>query len=100
MQKCGLLVRITAKVGKENELSTFLESALPLAQEEAGTVAWYAIKINERTFGIFDTFHSETERNSHIAGAIAKALFAKAPELLESAPSIEKINLLAVKSAS
>ncbi len=99
MEKCGLLVTLKSKSGKEEELASFLTSALPLAQAEVGTRAWYAIKINHNTFGIFDTFPSDTERQLHISGAIAKALFEKAPELLESEPRIEKIDLLASKAA-
>lgn len=99
MENCGLLVRLKAKAGKEEELSAFLKSALPLAQAELGTSAWYAIQIEPQTFGIFDTFPSDMERNAHIGGAIAKALFAKAPELLDAEPAIEKISILAAKNS-
>jgi quinol monooxygenase YgiN len=99
MEKCGLLVRLRAKNGKEKDLERFIQSALPLAEAELGTKAWYAIKINENTFGIFDTFPSDTERQAHLSGAIAKALFARAPELLAETPSIEAIELLASKAA-
>ncbi len=43
MVKFALLVRLTAKVGKENALQEFITSALPLAMEEPDTAAWYAI---------------------------------------------------------
>jgi quinol monooxygenase YgiN len=98
MQNCGLLVRLEAKSGKEEALAEFLVSALPLAQAESGTSAWYAIEMAPGTFGIFDTFPSDTERNAHIGGEIARALFAKAPELLRQEPKIEKVSILAVKA--
>lgn len=93
----GLLVRLEAKPGKEKELEEFLQSALPLALDEPGTESWYAIRINESTFGIFDTFTDDAGRDTHLNGPIAKALMTKAPELLASNPVIEKIDVLAVK---
>lgn len=93
----GLLVRLEAKPGKEKELEEFLQSALPLALDESGTENWYAIRINDSTFGIFDTFADDTGRDAHLNGPIAKALMAKAPDLLASNPVIEKIDVLAVK---
>ncbi|QEM12531.1 putative quinol monooxygenase [Mucilaginibacter rubeus] len=97
MVKFALLARLEAKPGKEQEVADFITSALPLAQQEADTVSWYALKIGPSTFGIFDTFETEAGREAHLGGEIAKALMAKAPELLASAPVIEKVDLLAVK---
>ena len=93
----GLLVRLEAKPGKEAEVAEFLKGALPIVQEEPGTVTWYAIRIGQSTFGIFDTFGSESGRDAHLAGRVAAALMAKAPDLLASAPVIEKIDILAFK---
>jgi len=68
-----------------------------LAQAEIGTVRWYALQIGPSTFGIFDTFADEAGRDAHLSGEIAKALMAKAPDLLASNPVIEKVDLLAIK---
>ncbi|MFC0515769.1 putative quinol monooxygenase [Mucilaginibacter angelicae] len=97
MVKFALLARLEAKPGKEQEVADFITSALPLAEQEPDTVSWYALKIGPSTFGIFDTFETEAGREAHLGGEIAKALMAKAPELLASAPVIEKVDLLAVK---
>jgi quinol monooxygenase YgiN len=97
MVKFALLARLEAKPGKEQEVADFITSALPLAEQEPDTVSWYALKIGPSTFGIFDTFESEAGREAHLGGEIAKALMAKAPELLASAPVIEKVDLLAAK---
>lgn len=97
MLKFSLLVRLEAKPGKEQELGDFLKSALPLAQQETGTVTWYAYQINASTFGIFDTFETEDARDAHLNGPIAAALMAKAPELLSGSPVIEKVDILASK---
>ncbi|NVM66657.1 quinol monooxygenase YgiN [Mucilaginibacter sp. SG538B] len=97
MVKFSLLVGLEAKAGKERELSDFLKSALPLAQQETGTVTWYALQIGPSTFGIFDSFETEAARDAHLNGPIAAALMAKAPELLSASPVIEKADILTAK---
>lgn len=97
MEKYAILARLEAKPGKEQEVADFIKSALPLAEQEARTVKWYALQIGPSTFGIFDTFENEDGRKAHLGGEIAKALMAKAPELLASDPVLEMVNLLAVK---
>ena len=97
MEKFALLARVQAKPGKENEVAEFLKNALPLAEAEADTVKWYGLKINENTFGIFDTFVTEDGRKLHLQGKIAEALMANAAELLAVDPVIEFVDLLAVK---
>jgi quinol monooxygenase YgiN len=97
MVRHALFAKLHAKAGKEVELGKFLESALPLAREEAGTVHWFALKFDEKTYGIFDTFNDEAGRNAHLNGPIAAALMKKADELLSEPPKIEKIDLLVAK---
>lgn len=97
MVKKALLVRLEAKAGKEKELETFLNSGLSLAEAEPDTVHWFAFRINETTFGIYDTFTAEEGRDAHLNGAIAKALMEKAPDLLAGNPQIEKVDILAAK---
>jgi quinol monooxygenase YgiN len=96
-QKVGLYVQLVAKPGKEQEVADFLTSALPLAQQENETVAWYAIRIDENTFAIFDTFPADEGRQSHLNGPIAAALMSKAEELLVQPPDIKQIDIMACK---
>ena len=97
MEKFALLARVEAKPGKEAVVAEFLKSAFPLAEAEPDTIRWYALKINENTFGIFDTFETEDGRSAHLQGQIAAALMANASELLAKDPVIEFVDLLAVK---
>jgi hypothetical protein len=46
MEKLAILALLDAKPGKEAEVEAFLKSALPMAQAEAGTVSWYALKLS------------------------------------------------------
>lgn len=93
----GLFVRVEAKPGKEAEVASFLQGALPLAQNEPATLVWFAIRLGPSTFGIFDAFPDDAGRQAHLAGPIAAALMAKAPELLAQPPIIEQVEVLAVK---
>lgn len=97
MIKFGLLATVVAKPGKEQAVEDFLKSAQPLAENEEGTINWYAFKINASTFGIFDSFETEEGRQAHLSGPIAKALMENAAELLASDPVIEQIDILASK---
>ena len=91
------MVRLVAKPGKESIVAEFLASALPLAQAEAGTVTWFAIRMSESEFGIFDAFPDDSGRKAHLNGPIAAALMAKASELLSEPPKIESVDVLAAK---
>jgi quinol monooxygenase YgiN len=95
--KFALYVHLKARQGKAAELEAFLKSAQPLAEQEPGTLTWYAFQEQADSYGIYDTFATEKDRQAHLDGAIAKALMAKATELLAETPMIHKINILAAK---
>lgn len=97
MVRVGLLVRLQAKPGKETEVASFLESGLALANQEAATVVWFALRLGPSTFGIFDAFADEAGRKAHLGGQIAAALMAKASDLLAEPPKIEQVDVLAAK---
>lgn len=95
--KVALVVRLVAKPGKEDEVAKFLASAEPLARAETFTPAWLALRTEPSVFYIVDAFASDEDRGKHLAGDIAKALMAKAGELLSEPPKIEKADVLASK---
>ena len=97
MTKLALYVPLEAKPGKEEEVAAFLNSALPLVNEEAGTVAWFGIRMGKSNFAIFDAFPDESARNAHLSGKVAEALMARADELFASPPQINKLEVLAAK---
>ncbi len=97
MIKVALYVRLEAKPGKEKDVEDFLRGGLSIVQEERDTIAWFAIKLGQSTYGIFDAFPDEKGREAHLAGRVAAALMAKAPDLLLKTPVIEKVDILASK---
>ena len=95
METLAILVMLEARPGKTDDLEALLRSALPIAEAEPGTVSWYALKLGPRSFGIFDTFADQAGRDAHLAGDLAKALFARADELLAEPPAVVKPEIIA-----
>jgi len=93
----GLLVRLEAKPGIEDQVENFLVSALPLVRQEPATTAWFAIHFGGSEYGIFDVFPDDAGRDAHLSGPIAKALMANAETLLSKPPQIQKLDVLAYK---
>ena len=93
----GLLVRLEAQPGKEDDVREFLEGGLPIVEGEAQTTAWFAFQLGPSTFGIFDVFADEPGREAHLAGDVAAALGERGPELFTTSPQIEQVDVLAAK---
>ena len=93
----GILALLEAKAGKGEQLAAFLKAGRDLAVAEEGTVTWYAFKISDTSYGIFDTFATGDARTAHINGQIPAALADVSADLLARAPDIQPVSLLAVK---
>ena len=93
----GILALLEAKAGKGERLAAFLKAGRDLAVAEEGTVTWYAFKISDTSYGIFDTFATDDARTAHINGQIPAALAEVSTDLLARAPDTQPVSLLAVK---
>ena len=97
MVTLSLFARLHAKPGKEEELAAFLMEGLKMARQEATTPVWFALRLDQATFAIFDAFDDERGRQTHLSGPIADALMAQAPELLLEPLQIERVQVLGAK---
>lgn len=97
MVAVGLVVKLTAKVEATDEVAAFLAGALELANQEEGTPVWMALRTDDTTFWIVDAFPGDEERQAHLSGPIAEALFANADRLLSEAPEVHMSTVLAIK---
>jgi quinol monooxygenase YgiN len=93
----GILALLEAKAGKGEQLAAFLKADRDLAVAEHGTVTWYAFKISDTSYGIFDTFATDDARAAHSNGKIPAALAQVSADLLAREPDIRPVNVLAVK---
>jgi len=98
MIKLALFARLEAKPGKEQAVADFLRAGLSMANREATTPIWFALKLSPTTFGVFDAFADEVGRQAHLQGPIAQALMAQAAELFAKPPVIEAIEVLGLKN--
>jgi quinol monooxygenase YgiN len=99
MIKHALFVRLEAKPGKQAAVEQFLATGLELANQEASTPIWFALKFSDTVFGVFDAFETEAGRQTHLTGPIAQALMGMADELFVRQPAIEAIDVLGLKNA-
>jgi quinol monooxygenase YgiN len=95
--KLALFARLEAKPGKEKDVADFLRQGLALANLEATTLMWFALRLGPSTFAIFDAFSDEAGRQRHLSGPIAQALMAQAPMLFATPPAIEPLEVLGAK---
>jgi quinol monooxygenase YgiN len=93
----AFVAKLVAMEDTAGELAELLTGALQLANDEAGTVVWFALRTDATTFWIVDAFPSEGDRQAHIQGQIAAALMANADRLLASPPEILPADVLAAK---
>jgi quinol monooxygenase YgiN len=96
MVKFGLLATLEARPGKGEELAAFLKQGRALAAAEEGTVTWYAFKLSDTTYGVFDSFETEDARQAHLEGEIPRAIGQVAGELLATDPDIRPVDIVAV----
>ena len=95
--KFALLALLVAKPGQEQAVWDFLQEGREIVLGEPATATWYAFRVSENTFGIFDTFETEEGRQAHLAGAIPAALGEFGPTLLATDPDIRLLDIIAVK---
>jgi quinol monooxygenase YgiN len=93
----AFVAKLVAKQGMEQDVADLLTGALQLANGEAGTIVWFALRTDASTFWIVDAFPGEDARQAHITGPIAQALMANADRLLAAAPEILPADVLAAK---
>ena len=93
----SLVVKLVAKSGLEDEVSEFLAGAVELANQEAGTIVWLALRTDGSTFWVVDAFPTEADRQDHLEGPIAAALMANADRLFAAPPEILPAEVLAAK---
>ena len=92
----AFVAKIVAADGQHDALGDLLASAVELANDEEGTIVWFAVRTHPDTFWIFDAFPDESARDAHANGAIVEALMAN-QQLLGAAPEILPADVLASK---
>ena len=60
MNTVAFVAKLTAKPETQDEVAAFLAGAVDLANQEAGTTVWFALRTDPTTFWIVDAFPGES----------------------------------------
>jgi quinol monooxygenase YgiN len=93
----GLILTFKAKAGHEGEVEQFLRDARALVMEEPKTYAWFAIRLADGHYGIFDVFPDNGGRFAHLAGHVPRELAKHSLTLLGSVPDMTMLDILSAK---
>ena len=61
----AFVAKIVAADGQHDAVADLLAGAVELANEEVGTIVWFAVRTDADTFWIFDAFPDEAARDAH-----------------------------------
>ena len=86
-------IHLEAKPGKEAGVETLLEDILACVQQEPATAPWFAVRMNETVFGIFETFPDEAGRQAHLNGKGAALLKERQDDLLAQPARIDMLDV-------
>ena len=97
--KLALFARLEAKPGKENDVAEFLRQGLALANQEATTLMWFALRLGPTTFAIFEAFPNIAGRDAHVAGGGGDIFrdVQRMNDLLARPAHVQKVDVLACK---
>lgn len=93
----ALLLTFEAKAGHSADVESFLLGAEALVDTEAGTIAWFAMRLANGSYGIFDVFADNAGRFAHLTGQVPRELAKHALTLLGSFPDMSMLDVLAAK---
>jgi quinol monooxygenase YgiN len=93
----AVLLTIKPKQGNEAKVADFLKGALPLVMKEEKTLAWFALRMDDGDYGIFDVFPDNGGRFAHLTGQVPLELTKHAPSLLGGFPDMSLPEVLASK---
>lgn len=68
MTELAVWATVTIVPGRREEAEEFLAYSRQVLEAEPGTTSFFAVRIDDTTYGIFDTFADQQALDDHIAG--------------------------------
>jgi quinol monooxygenase YgiN len=96
----GLLLTWKPRAGHQHDVEAFLRGARQIVVNEPKTTAWFAIRLDNGTYGIFDAFHDHGGRIAHLTGQVPRELAKHALGLFGGIPNMNLLSVLADKLPS
>jgi quinol monooxygenase YgiN len=89
MSELAVWATITVLPGQEAAAERVFEQSREILDAEPGTTSFFAVRIDETTYGVFDTFVDQAALDAHIAGgsgqdaigALVGTVFAGPPQI-------------------
>ena len=90
---------IETRQGQGRDFGEYLVEAKSMADGEAGTLAWYALRNSPNAFAVVAAFADEGGRTAHLAGEAAAGMERLVGRYLDAAPTFRTADVLACKQS-
>jgi len=95
----GFLMTFKPRPGREADLERFLRERHPLVLDEPRTSAWFAVRLDDGSYGIFDVF-PDSEEIKRLTGHLPTDLATQAGSLIKGKPKLDMLSVTAEKLPS
>ncbi|MGV0626975.1 hypothetical protein [Mycolicibacter minnesotensis] len=92
--KTGTLIHLVARDGRQDEVAAILGESLAAVARDRQTSTWYAYRITDTEFGVFDTSSSDQVSAGRDSGTVLSRL---TDELLANEPVVQPFAVVAAK---
>ena len=101
MSSTGMVLTFTTTADAADDFAALLARALPLVDQEPGTVVWIAGRSADdpSTFLLIDAFTDTDALDAHMSGEAAASILGEGGPMLADAPTISTLSILAAKGA-
>lgn len=99
MALVGVLAQFEFKAGRETAAQGFFDAGKLTVQDQPTSTSWYAFRIGPSTYGAFAVFASDEDREALLSAGGPRASQTNA-ELFETAPSFQKVDIVAAREGS
>jgi hypothetical protein len=94
----GVLARFEFKAGNEAAVEQFFRQGQLVVEAQPATTQWFAFQIGATSYGAFAVFATDEDREALLSAGGPRASRESA-DLFEHAPSFEKVDIVAARTA-
>lgn len=95
----GFLMTFRPRPGREADLERFLRERQPFVLDDPKTSAWFAVRLEDGSYGIFDVF-PDSEEIKRLTGTLPANLASQVGSLIKGKPKLDMLSVSAEKLPS
>lgn len=99
MAMVGVLATFDVKPENDAAVEEFFRLGQLVVEGQPETTQWFAYRLSATTYGAFAVFASKEDRDALLAAGGPKAS-RDSPDLFERAPTFEKVDVIAARTAA